>query len=168
MPAGCCDDAEARRKTEINSQPFHRYEIHFTGIQRTSSITYFAVRKTTLHKLPQLKLGPTIYGIGPPVKGIKVNCLSYHSTAIKANINSQRFAILGDRSLYLACSVKQIFKSIYNTKIYKNFVKKFTIQDTYYITYKLPYDTMNAIPRGARYHVYPVAFGRKRRRRKKR
>ena len=23
MPAGCCDDAEARRKTEINGQPFN-------------------------------------------------------------------------------------------------------------------------------------------------
>ena len=44
-----------------------RYEFHFTSIQRTSSITYFAVRKTTQHKLPQLKLGPTIYAIGPPV-----------------------------------------------------------------------------------------------------
>ena len=32
-----------------------RYEFHFTSIQRTSSITYFAVRKTTQHKLPQLK-----------------------------------------------------------------------------------------------------------------
>ena len=32
-----------------------RYVFHFTSIQRTSSITYFAVRKTTQHKLPQLK-----------------------------------------------------------------------------------------------------------------
>ena len=32
-----------------------------------SSATYFAVRKTTQHKLPQLKLGPTIYAIRPPV-----------------------------------------------------------------------------------------------------
>ena len=40
-----------------------RYEFHFTSIQRTSRFTYFAVRKTTQHKLPQLKLGPTIYAI---------------------------------------------------------------------------------------------------------
>ena len=46
-----------------------RYESHFTSIQRTSSIAYFAVRKTTQHKLPQLKLRPTIYAIGPPVVG---------------------------------------------------------------------------------------------------
>ena len=32
-----------------------RYEFHFTSIQRTNSITYFAVRKRTQHKLPQLK-----------------------------------------------------------------------------------------------------------------
>ena len=44
-----------------------RYEFHFTSIQRTSRFTYFAVRKTTQHKLPQLKLGPTTYAIGPPV-----------------------------------------------------------------------------------------------------
>ena len=31
------------------------------------SVTYFAVRKTTQHKLPQLKLGPTIYAFGPPL-----------------------------------------------------------------------------------------------------
>ena len=43
-----------------------RYEFHFTSIQRISSITYFAVRKAK-HKLPQSKLGPTIYAIGPPV-----------------------------------------------------------------------------------------------------
>ena len=44
-----------------------RYELHFTSIQRTSGVTYFAVRKTTQHTLPQLKLGPTIYTIGLPV-----------------------------------------------------------------------------------------------------
>ena len=44
-----------------------RYEFHYTSIQRTSSVTYFAVRKTTQHELPQLKPGPTIYAIGPPV-----------------------------------------------------------------------------------------------------
>ena len=44
-----------------------RYEVHFTSIQRTSSVTYYAVRKTTQHKLPQSKLGPTIYAIRPPV-----------------------------------------------------------------------------------------------------
>ena len=44
-----------------------RYEFHFTSIQRTSSVIYFAVRKTTQHKLPQLKLGPTIDAIGLPV-----------------------------------------------------------------------------------------------------
>ena len=44
-----------------------RYEFHSTSIQRTSGVTYFAVRKTTQHKLPQLKLGPTIYAIGTPV-----------------------------------------------------------------------------------------------------
>ena len=49
-----------------------RYEFHFTSIQRTSSVTYFAVRKTTQHKLPQLKLGPTIYAIGLPVLGLAV------------------------------------------------------------------------------------------------
>ena len=43
------------------------HELHFTSIQRTSSNSYFAVRKTTQHKLHQLKLGPTIYAIGPPV-----------------------------------------------------------------------------------------------------
>ena len=43
-----------------------RYEFHFTSIQRTSSLTYFTVRKTTQHKLSQLKLGPTIYAIEPP------------------------------------------------------------------------------------------------------
>ena len=44
-----------------------QYEFHFTSIQRKSSVTYFAVRKTTQHKLPQLKLGSPIYAIGPPV-----------------------------------------------------------------------------------------------------
>ena len=44
-----------------------RYEFHFTSIQRTSSFTYFAVREITQHKWPQLKLGPAIYAIGPPV-----------------------------------------------------------------------------------------------------
>ena len=44
-----------------------RCEFHFTSIKRTSSVTYFAVRKTTQHKLPQLKIGPTIYAIGLPV-----------------------------------------------------------------------------------------------------
>ena len=38
---------------------------------------------------------------------------------------------------------------------------KFAIKDTSYITYKILYDTSNTIPRGARYHVYPVALGRK-------
>ena len=50
-----------------NRSTIQRYEFHFTSIQRTSRFTYFAVRKTTQHKLPQLKLGPTIYAIGPPV-----------------------------------------------------------------------------------------------------
>ena len=68
MPAGCCDDAEARRKTQRDKQStIQWYEFHFTSIQRTSSISYFAVRKTTQNKFPQLKLGPTIYVIGPPV-----------------------------------------------------------------------------------------------------
>ena len=38
--------------------------------------------------------------------------------------------------------------------------EKFTIQDARYIPYKILYDTKNAISRGARYHVYPVALGR--------
>ena len=46
---------------------FQRYEFHFTSLQGISSVTYFAVSKTTQHKLPQLKQGPTIYAIGPPV-----------------------------------------------------------------------------------------------------
>ena len=52
-----------------------RYEFHFTSIQRTSRFTYFAVRKTTQLKLPQLKLGPTIYAIGPPV--VQVDALLF-------------------------------------------------------------------------------------------
>ena len=47
-----------------------RYEFQFTSIQRTSSFTYFSVRKTTQHKLPQLKLGPTMCAIGLPVVGM--------------------------------------------------------------------------------------------------
>ena len=50
-----------------------RYEFYFTSIQRTSSVTYYAVRKITQHKLPQLKLGPSIYAIGLPVGGQKEN-----------------------------------------------------------------------------------------------
>ena len=49
-----------------------RYEFHFTSIERASRFTYFAVRKTTQLKLPQLKLGPTIYAIGPPVVQLHV------------------------------------------------------------------------------------------------
>ena len=57
-----------------DKQPtIQRYEFHFTSIQRTSSVTYFAVRKKTQHKLPQVKLGPTIYAIGPPVDRHKQN-----------------------------------------------------------------------------------------------
>ena len=55
------------------------YEFHFTSIQRTSSMNYFAVRKTTQHKLPQLKLGPTIYAIGPPVIRAKIRSISHKS-----------------------------------------------------------------------------------------
>ena len=45
-----------------------RYEFHFTSNQRTSSVTCFAVWKTTQNKLPQSKVGPTIYAIGLPVE----------------------------------------------------------------------------------------------------
>ena len=41
--------------------------------------------------------------------------------------------------------------------------KDLQIQDTHYTTYKILYDTTSTIPRGARYHVYPVALGRKKR-----
>ena len=77
LPTGCCDDAEARRKTQdteikpIKQATIQRYEFHFTSIQRTSSVTYFAVRKRTQHKWPQLKLGDNIYAIGPPVVGFE-------------------------------------------------------------------------------------------------
>ena len=51
-----------------DKQPtLQRYEFQFTLIQRTSSVTNFAARKTAQHKLPHLKLGPTIYAIGLPV-----------------------------------------------------------------------------------------------------
>ena len=40
-------------------------------------------------------------------------------------------------------------------------LKDLQIQDTHYTTYKILYDTTNTIPRGARYHVYPVALGRR-------
>ena len=43
---------------------FQQNEFHFPSIQRTSSVTYFAVRKTTQHELSQLNLGPPIYAIG--------------------------------------------------------------------------------------------------------
>ena len=54
-------------KDRDKQSTIERYEFHFISIQRASNITYFAVRKTTQHKLPQIKLGPTIYEIGPPV-----------------------------------------------------------------------------------------------------
>ena len=37
-------------------------------------------------------------------------------------------------------------------------LKNLQIQDTHCTTYKILYDTTNTIPRGARYHVYPVAL----------
>ena len=40
-------------------------------------------------------------------------------------------------------------------------LKNLQIQDTHYTTYKILYDTTNTIPRGARYHVYPVALERR-------
>ena len=58
-----------RHRDEQSTLPW--YEFHFTSIQRTSSVTYFAARKAAQHKLPQLKLGPTIYAIGLPVQNVK-------------------------------------------------------------------------------------------------
>ena len=40
-------------------------------------------------------------------------------------------------------------------------LKNLQIQDTHDTTYKILYDTTNTIPRGARYHVYPVALERR-------
>ena len=54
-------------KHRAKQSTLQRYEFHFTSIQRTNSVSYFAVRKTTQQKLPQFKLGPTIYAIGLPV-----------------------------------------------------------------------------------------------------
>ena len=51
----------------VKQSTLQRYEFHFTSIQRTRSVTYFAVRKTAQQKLPQLKLDPTMYAIGLPL-----------------------------------------------------------------------------------------------------
>ena len=58
---------EQEERHRDKQSTLQRYEFHFTSVQRTSRVTYFAVRKTTQHELPQLKLGPTIYAIGLPV-----------------------------------------------------------------------------------------------------
>ena len=47
-------------------------------------------------------------------------------------------------------------------------LKTLRIQDTHYTTYKILYDTTNTIPLGARYHVYPVALGRRKKEKGKR
>ena len=63
----CRQDVAVMQKQELRHRDkqstLQRYEFHFALIQRTSSFTYFAVSKTTHHKLHQLKLGPTIYVI---------------------------------------------------------------------------------------------------------
>ena len=65
-----------------------RYEFHFTSIQRTSSVTYFATRKTRKHKLPQVKLGPAIYAIGPPANRPGIE-LSLFATANRFVLDCQ-------------------------------------------------------------------------------
>ena len=71
LPCLCLQDAAMMQKQEERHRDeqstLQRYESHFTSIQGTSTVTYFAVRNTTQHKLPQLKLDPTIYAIGLPV-----------------------------------------------------------------------------------------------------
>ena len=66
----CRQDAammqQQEKHTEINS-----HDMNFILLQFKEQVVlltfYFAARKTTQHKLPQLKLGPTIYAIGLPV-----------------------------------------------------------------------------------------------------
>ena len=77
------------------------YEFHFTSIQRTSSVTYFAVKKTTQHKLPQLKLGPTIHTIGPPVArfGMDKTCV-YKDRDINCDLTTVK-ALLSPWGAYI-------------------------------------------------------------------
>ena len=111
----CRQDVAMMQKQEERHRDkqstLQRYEFHFTSIQRTSSVTYFAVRKKTQHKLPQLKLGPTICAIGLPVAHLvmflqrvmtKVSDAMYSYTAfnlltyLKYSISFQHGLVPGD------------------------------------------------------------------------
>ena len=126
MPAGCCNDAEARRKTQHRDKQstLQRYEFHFTLIQRTSSVTYFAVRKTKQHKLPQLKLGPTIYAIGPPVAG------QQHSNSLSCRLLilfglfsslSASSTVFRMRILLAFFSTKSANSTVFRMRIFRHF-----------------------------------------------
>ena len=95
----CRQDVAMMQKQEERHRDkqstLQRYEVHFTAIRRTGSATYFAVRKTTQHKLPLLKLGPTIYATGLPVVHIALFSNEYamktvgvHTAPAKPLVNS--------------------------------------------------------------------------------